>query len=216
MSKLKLLLDGKEYTEGRFGEGRFEEGITLATHLCLPLRATRRNEILGFSTTNTFKAWAKKQGIQADIAKGILKINRAKRQVGRMTKAQKEQLAQDQPVKVRKDTRRVRKLLADKGIRANEAAKIVRLAKRGEIGSIFMYDYNNYGGRWIHLGSGFYPHFGWFGWNDDVNSVINTSWFWSVLCRYTNYRGTWWWIPPFARIPDLGWFKNRASSAIVW
>lgn len=205
-----LILDGKKYTEGRF-----EEGITLSAYICLPVKGRSKNKVQGFSKENLFLDWATKEGIGEVAEKCIKRVARERKRLQILTNSEMEKVERDQAKKVKKETSAVANMLKRKKVKPNDAKKLVELARKGEIGSIFLYDHTWFRSPYRYLTAGAYWRLSRFGWNDRTESAIDLSTGGSILYQHTFFRGVAFFMPPYAWIPNFAWFNNRTSSAVV-
>ena len=108
----------------------------------------------------------------------------------------------------------IKRLFRIKGIKAENLGEILKLHRRGEIGSMIVYAREGCVGDWAYFPPGIYPKLSWFGWNDRISSLYNLG-LWSFCYRHTWFRGGCLIVPPFAKYTKLGWWNNRISSLII-
>ncbi len=205
-----LVLDGTKYREGAV-----DEGVTLATHVTVAPGARGTPTLLGFSSVDLLRRWTAGVGLQDSFSEAYRKVQAAIRSANALSGPARETFAKTRGTQVTSETARVESMLRARGIKLDDKARILGLARSGEIGSALLYDGKKWGGPWRYLPPGAYPKFSWFGFNDVVESVGSLTVNWVLLCQHTWWRGVYYWIPPLNWIADLGWFNNRASSAVV-
>lgn len=205
-----LVLDGSKYTERRL-----EEAASLAAFLCLPVKGRPANTLLAFTTQAAFVDWATRAGV-GGAAQGCLR--RAARERARLrglSSAQLGRMERERAAKAQEETRAVAALLRRRKVAPDDPRRLLALARRGEIGSVYLYDRTWFRSPRIYLSGGVYWKLGGVGWNDRTESAIDLSAGGTILYQHTYFRGVAFFMPPFAALPSFGWFNNRASSAVV-
>jgi hypothetical protein len=218
MPKPTLILDGSKYTEGTF-----EEGITLASFICYPPRARTASRVLGFSRKESFLKWAKQEKMEKVVKRTLTCEITHKRKASRLTDKQREQVDREALRQSKEEKGRVLGILREKGIGWSNTSKIISLAKKGVIGSSLLYRGTSFKGFCLYVVGGpygvGYGNFKLWRCNDDVESVLGLGGC-TVLYQHSWYNlfhsGSRFYIWGYAPILDLGWFKNRASSALSY
>lgn len=200
----RFLLDGQKYKEGSL-----EEGATLAQFLCV-----EANTLIGFTTEDKLLSYVDSKGAKLEVEKMLGSARSARKHISTLTDAE---IAKEEAVQidtVRRANVKVASVLRANGVFPYEERKLLQLAKNQMIESAILYDSKCTKGSWIYLPEGLWYKLGKFGFNDKTESVLNLSLHWIVLYQHTYFHGQELWLRPGTTC-DLGWFNNRASSAII-
>jgi hypothetical protein len=211
-----LILDGKKYTRGPI-----EKGIGQAKIFTHPRRGQPGNTILGFTSQKLFEEWTKKEGLLDRYKRGRQTIGNTRRHIKPGLPARKqEEIRQLQVKMVKSANRQFAEVLKKHGILPHEIKKIGSLREnydyfRGPvINSALFFIGVRHTGNLIYLPSGWaYPDLRWFGFDNRISSGI--AWWPGTVILFEN---TWFGGRPFwlwGSRGFLGWFDNRASSAIA-
>lgn len=214
-----LILDGKKQPPSMF-----EEKMEVATFLCTPKGGETGNVILGFTREESYREWAKEEGILENYEKALEAIERVKQQ--HLTGAQLKELRGFQARKVIADTKRIAEELKAReinfrDIKKRDIKKLEKMTKGYEefggpiLHSGWLFDYRGYSGRWIYLANGI--PYGDLDALNFYNRAESGIVIWPSGCFL--WDGSWWrgqrfvfhgWLSTFGR------FRNWAGSAYVW
>ena len=205
-----LFIDGKKW----IGDN-LEEEIEDYEYVVMGLEDP--NEILGFSNKETFKKWADSKGMLQKYEELMDRLTKARSIKYPKTPGEEEEMRKKLVKDVRDKNKKLREILKEQKIEPHEIEKIKELQKKYDfLQSGTLYDNTNYWGRPLWLPRGIHPKFSWYSFNDRAESCINHNFTtgWILLFQHTWFRG---YIRiMYYRCSDLGWFRNRASSAIIF
>lgn len=201
-----LYIDGKKW----IGED-LEEGIKDSKHFTI--NQENPNEILSFSSKMAFKKWADSKRMLQQYERFMDGLSEARKIRYPKTPDEEERMRKKLVQDVRFSNKKLRELLKEHKVEPHEIDKIKELHKKYDfLDSAILYNHSYYHDDWIYLRTGHHPKLSWYGFNDRTNSVWSTHGI--ILFRHSWYRG----YPFYAfnMCANLGWFRNRASSAIVF
>lgn len=208
-----LVVDGNRFS------GSFDDAEKKVKYFVYTKKSFDLDEVHGFTTEQKILDWAKQENLLDVTKKGLEYSKKAeKRAESKPTPKEEDELRRIQVSKINLDRKRLLYELKKRGIKPTEAEKIQELVKDhdvilGPIGSCTIYD-RRCVGAWRFLLGGHYPKFSWFGFNDKTEA-IRVWWGLTILCQHTWWRGAQRWYYGPMSYCNLGWFNNRASSAIV-
>jgi hypothetical protein len=128
--KWTLNIDGKPYQETKL-----DEGFALVKYVVPALG----NKILGFSSDQSLLQWADKQGerkIYDDCLKGAEK---ARKEHDKLSDKEMETYEKELSKEMKKTMANFNEVLKRESVAPNEAEKILKLAKDGKIGTLYLY-----------------------------------------------------------------------------
>jgi len=201
-----LYIDGKKW----IGEDLEEE---IEDSKYFTINQENPNEILSFSNKMAFKKWADSKGMLQQYEQFMDGLTKARNIKYPKTPGEEEDMRKKLVQDVRFKNKKLREILKEHKIEPHEIDKIKELQKKYDfLHSAWLFNRTNYGGSYKYLPHGRHPKLSWYGWNDRTDSVWSTRGV--ILCRHTWFRGYKCYI--FNWRKNLGWFRNRASSAIVF
>ena len=206
-----LILDGVKYTVGPP-----EDGAKLAAFL-FPADESG-TKVYGFRTERNLLGWLKGHKHE-DAIKGGLK--RQKDGIARFRRMSPVELAQIKQKHVAAHAEAAKKyfsILKSEGVDTADVKGIARLAKKGIVGSVSLYNRGGFGGRswYFHCPYPYYCYYddlNDYGCNNKANSVWNFHLAKAAfLFHYPNYRGWQIIVPPACGFLTLYPKNNMVSS----
>lgn len=217
MNKLELVIDGVLQKDA-------ESAAESCEHVICTSIEDGLKKCVGFHTENDVKKWAEENGTLTQYEASFQAELQA-RSAQPKTTHEEELIRLRQSAMIDQHEWLLRELFRLDGRDETDFENIQEYVGKGDIftgfkfGTIIIYDKTNCKGDWRLLPSYTssipYPKFSWMKFNDKTESVYNLG------IHYKLYQHTWFrgktyssWAP--GKDSDIGWFKNRASSAIVW
>lgn len=204
-----LYIDGKKWT----GED-IDEGIEESEYLMG--NPENSDELLSFTNKRAFRDWYYSKGKLHEYEKLMDAITKAQNIKYPKTPYEEEKIRKKEVQHVMYMNRKLREILKEEKIEPHEIEKVKELHKKyGFLHSAYIFDKTHYRGAWRYLPLGYIRRFKWIRFNDRAESgyVLALG---MILFRHSWFRGKKIIIAFNYPRAHFGWFRNRASSSIVF